>query len=228
MTWAEVPKENMPTDNEILGISIFAVSWLPIFPDPFFHEKRVNFWVWLQRELYEFFYGEKAKIILGIKQHMPQIEQFVTNYLETTSEFSFSVDLGCGIGSFGPLLKQNTKYLVGVDVDSYFLSIAELQKTYDELVNIDVSYYPIPPEADSVFLFEFIEHLPKERGVALLNSLYSKFVMVSTPLIINPNNPLHISLWSIADFKNLGFNEIYTLENIPYGNIIAIRRNKNG
>lgn len=55
------------TDLESLALISFVVSWLPIFPEPFYNEYYVNFWEWLRRELYELQYGEQAKLLLGIK-----------------------------------------------------------------------------------------------------------------------------------------------------------------
>lgn len=33
-------------------------SFLPVLPDPFYHVERVNFWIWLYRELWELQHGE--------------------------------------------------------------------------------------------------------------------------------------------------------------------------
>lgn len=57
----------MPSDLEVFAITVFAVSWLPIHLDPYYHQDRVNAWVWLQREIFELIYGEKAKAILGLE-----------------------------------------------------------------------------------------------------------------------------------------------------------------
>lgn len=60
--------EPLSNDNaEFLVASALVAAWIPIFPDPFYHEERVSFWVWLQREIYELFYGEKAKAVLGLE-----------------------------------------------------------------------------------------------------------------------------------------------------------------
>lgn len=42
----------------ILAIVLTVLS-LPIFPDPYYHKEKVNFWVWLIREIDELIHGEK-------------------------------------------------------------------------------------------------------------------------------------------------------------------------
>jgi len=39
----------------VLGL----LSLIPMFPDPFYHEQKVNFWVWIYREVQELLHGEK-------------------------------------------------------------------------------------------------------------------------------------------------------------------------
>lgn len=41
-----------------LSIALIILS-LPIFPDPYHHKEKVNFWVWLVREVDELIHGEK-------------------------------------------------------------------------------------------------------------------------------------------------------------------------
>lgn len=45
----------------IFGIFLFLciVSVFPWFLDPYFHKQRVDFWVWLKREINELFTGER-------------------------------------------------------------------------------------------------------------------------------------------------------------------------
>ena len=42
--------------------------------------------------------------------------------------FSLTVDLGCGTGLLGPILKPHTQYLIGVDLSPKMLALAELEK----------------------------------------------------------------------------------------------------
>jgi len=47
---------------EFLAIVALALSAVPLFPEPYYHERHVCFWDWLARELYEVRYGEKARL----------------------------------------------------------------------------------------------------------------------------------------------------------------------
>ena len=48
-------------DFDVLALSAFGLSWLPIFPDPYYHVEHVNFWEWLYREINEVLTGERAR-----------------------------------------------------------------------------------------------------------------------------------------------------------------------
>jgi hypothetical protein len=42
------------------GVFLLFVSLLPILPDPYWHQERVNFWIWLIREIDELLHGERS------------------------------------------------------------------------------------------------------------------------------------------------------------------------
>ena len=48
--------------------------------------------------------------------------------LATHSKYSLTVDLGCGTGLLGPLLRAHTEHLIGVDLSPKMLAIAEEEK----------------------------------------------------------------------------------------------------
>jgi len=43
------------------GLLISSV-FLPVFPDPFYHIEKVNFWTWLGREIEELRTGERKRL----------------------------------------------------------------------------------------------------------------------------------------------------------------------
>ena len=47
---------------------------------------------------------------------------------ERQLDFSLTVDLGCGTGLLGPLLRPHTRYIIGVDLSPKMLAIAEKDK----------------------------------------------------------------------------------------------------
>jgi hypothetical protein len=44
----------------LLGLGFVGfLSLQPIFPDPYYHKEKVNFWTWAYREIDELLHGEK-------------------------------------------------------------------------------------------------------------------------------------------------------------------------
>lgn len=129
--------------------------------------------------------------------------QFVDRIL---GQYAVTVDLGCGPGAWGPILKKHTRYLIGVDRNQGYLKAASRTRAYNELVIDDIRFYPIPVEADLVFMSEVVEHLTKPDGWNTLYSFRNHDVLITTPsnffaIGLGP----HISLWTAEDFKSLGY-----------------------
>lgn len=151
--------------------------------------------------------------MLGRYEMAAATQSAVEKLLSTLSRrFIFSVDLGCGVGDAGPLLKRYTQYLIGIDHNQDRLKLIKRWggKRYDKLVlgNIETFYVP---EADSIFMFDVLEHFPKEEGYVLLEKWRGKFIMLTTPSKFFRGGAVdgHRSLWSVDDFYLLGFNEVY-------------------
>jgi len=145
--------------------------------------------------------------------------------------FRYGADLGCGTGNYGDLLKEYVDWLVGVDHNRERLSYA-IKNGYDEVVVADVREFQIPPECDVVFMFDVIEHLPKQDGLMLLQrALPGRSVFLTTPSkffgFAMKNG--HQSLWTVEELANLGFQEIYLVpvgfpKSMVYGDkILAIK-----
>lgn len=51
----------MELRDAMLGcfLALLVVSVLPLFEDPYIHRNKVDFWLWLKRELVELKEGEK-------------------------------------------------------------------------------------------------------------------------------------------------------------------------
>jgi len=107
------------------------------------------------------------------------------------------------------IVRKYVDYLVGVDIDRSALEQIE-PGIYDELIvadmrDIDYSDY------DAVFMFDSIEHIPKEDGYKILNKIES-FVMLTTPafsLSLFLPHPLrwdgHECIYSVEELESLGF-----------------------
>jgi len=161
-----------------------------------------------------------------VSQHNVAIEDSIDEVL-SAYQFYYGVDLGCGKGDLGPILKNHVGWLVGVDDHMAFL-LAARNKGYDELVVADVRNYRLPLEADSFFMFELLEHLSIEDGKKIVDETKPHFLLVSTPSQFHPNieQDPHISLWSPDDFYSLGFNDVWLVPNpnSPMGDtILAVR-----
>ena len=122
--------------------------------------------------------------------------------------FSVAVDLGCGPGAHGEIIKPHVGYLIGVDHNYSRLNVALEFSGYDKVVCSDILGYELPPETEAIFMFEVIEHLTKEDGLNLLKRIgYVPFILLSTPAIFFKAGWMdgHVSLWTPEEFANLGF-----------------------
>ena len=131
------------------------------------------------------------------------------------------LDVGCGQGEFGFLLKRDGKCgrLVGVDVWKPYVKWLKEMRIYDELVLADARYLPFQPDSFSLAVAsEIIQHMEKQRGSELLFELHhlADNIVVSTTRLQRReephNNPFlrHRSSWHRHDLEQLG----YTAENV--------------
>jgi hypothetical protein len=132
------------------------------------------------------------------------------------------LDVGCGDKWYWPKVRAR---FIGVDAFPKFKPDYLLDLEHDDLPNIRV---------DVVLMIDFIEHLPKERGIQLLQQAKERAntVIVLTPLFWDENTRLfndpssdyyqnvynlHQSLWQPEDF--LGFERILTVSTEYYHGI---------
>jgi len=143
--------------------------------------------------------------------------------------FSSSIDLGCGTGDGGVLVRPHTDYLVGVDLKTSALREAYCKGVYDELYVGDMRSFPLG-SADSVFMFDSIEHISKAEGHRLLDGIGNRFIMLTTPWwgILHPG---HECVWTERELNEAGFNTLAhsfmpdILMSIAYGGTILGVRN---
>lgn len=145
---------------------------------------------------------------------LPQVQSVVSKVLEG-KHFRYSIDLGCGWGEAGPILRKHTSFLVGVDRNPEYLKVAAERTSpggspvYDRIIQYDLRYYPdiIPPKVDSVFLFDIIEHLKLLDGKILLTRLQNTpFLMLTTPSKFFPiARDGHVTLWTEEELSKYGF-----------------------
>jgi 2-polyprenyl-3-methyl-5-hydroxy-6-metoxy-1,4-benzoquinol methylase len=153
-------------------------------------------------------------------QHLPELTRFVDASLPDSLAGKRILDLGCGIGWGGILVRLHSggteACLVGVDVYQPYIAQARRLGVYNELIEADLSqWFPAFEDYDVVLMLEVIEHLPRDRGAALLDMMCNVkhlHAVVSCPNGNNLRGPVggvvseaHISCWYVRDFASRGF-----------------------
>jgi ubiquinone/menaquinone biosynthesis C-methylase UbiE len=137
-----------------------------------------------------------------------------TSYLRK----SLVLDVGCGKGSLGAVLKtlagrQIEAETVGLDLDRGLLEIAK-----DFLDHVVLGSAVAPPFRDKCFnvsfAIEVLEHLIKIQGYSIISEMErvtAKLIVMTTPShLIQPDTTegefmKHLSLWKTKDFRSLGY-----------------------
>lgn len=97
----------------------------------------------------------------------------ITKLLENEDKGVTIVDLGCGMGLYGFLLRSlygNKINLIGVDIKFQKHSLPILEKIYNTLVEEDIRTYEIPKDS-IVLAFHIIEHLPWGQVSLMLDKI---------------------------------------------------------
>lgn len=150
-------------------------------------------------------------------------------YILPLVEGAIILDVGCGRGKWGYLLKvdywytkagrQKNKlnYVVGTDLHPKYLEFVKYHRVYDDLVLCDARHLPFRGNVfDTVLLLEAIEHMVKDEGVKSLKEaerVADSLVLVSTPSFFMRQETKdanvfqkHLSKWAIKDFIRLGYS----------------------
>jgi len=122
--------------------------------------------------------------------------------------FGVGIDLGCGIGNNGLLLRDYTDRLIGVDNDPFKVQVAKFNPSYSQVILSDVRVYQPPSNTNAVFMFEVLEHIPKSDGRNVLERLSNiPFFMLTTPSKFFPLTfqDGHVTTWSEAELQQFDF-----------------------
>ena len=120
-------------------------------------------------------------------------------------DFKSALDVGCGKGTSGMLLRnfRNPNFIVGLDAFQPYLNHCNRFNHYDELYLHDLMNGKSLPFKDKSFdlvlCFEVIEHLDKANALYILNELkrIGKHVLVTTPPKFQPQTILDDNPWQI-------------------------------
>jgi len=129
------------------------------------------------------------------------------------------LDVGCGRGMLGCLLKvyREPSLMVAVDAFRPYLDFIEKLGVYDSAHLIDVARSSLPFEDkkfDLVLCLEVIEHLRKADGEHLLDELerVGRRVIISTPGVFfeQPQfdgnvSQAHLSFYPVKEFERRGY-----------------------
>lgn len=152
-----------------------------------------------------------------MSQHPLEIDPIIIGWLPNLSGMKV-LDLGCGKGSLGLLLRQARgglhAHLTGAEIFQPNIDFVRRFNIYDEILEGDITEKDQWPEFDLVVACEILEHLPRDAGEQLLARLEegTEKVIVSTPNGRDLRGPIggnpaeaHLSVWNVADFKTRGY-----------------------
>jgi SAM-dependent methyltransferase len=138
------------------------------------------------------------------------------------------LDVGCGMGKWGYLLKKYASpgervYVAGVDAFAPHVASLRREGIYDEVKVGDARDLPFPDQSfDSAIACEILEHLPEGDGprlVAELRRVARKCFVVTTPnfpclrgggetLDGFNEHEAHHHIYSYGEFRALGLTQI--------------------
>jgi len=137
------------------------------------------------------------------------------------------LDVGCGCGKWGFLLKRHRDpavggriYVAGVDLRESSVNALRAGSMYDEVKVADACELPFQDKSfDTVIACEVIEHLAPGKGSGLMREL--RRVARQCVIVSTPNNAGlrkgadayedHNSSYTFRDFKMLGFTQVIGL-----------------
>ena len=128
------------------------------------------------------------------------------------------LDVGCGDGKYGKILKQihtNTS-IIGVEIEADYIERFSLKDIYDDVWCMPADNLiekTVNDVWDFILISHCIEHMRKSQGIDLLNFLVyrTKYLMVIYPEKYLQNtwhgyqHEAHISFWCDADFAGLDY-----------------------
>lgn len=138
--------------------------------------------------------------------------------IESVEKGKRILDVGCGGGKWGYLLKISRKspiYSVGIDVHGPNLQFVKEHKVYDEVIRSDARSLPFRDGWFQVVLaIEVLEHLEKSEGWEMLREIErvcSEEVILTTPNVYWHQRGRHHSMehkcrWTAKELSRIGYN----------------------
>ena len=150
-------------------------------------------------------------------------------YVLNNVQGSSFLDVGCGHGKWGYLLKKyadpsaEPRHVTGLDVFEPHVKALRAEGIYDDVRVGDATSLPFDDKSfDTVIACEVLEHLPAEQGPMLISELTRvarHCFVVSTPAFpclrggndtldgFNPHEA-HQHIYSLREFRSLGLTQV--------------------
>jgi predicted TPR repeat methyltransferase len=126
------------------------------------------------------------------------------------------LDVGCGEGKWGKLLKNKVSTIDGVEAWAPYIQKYNLHQYYNNLFNLDIRFFEFNHNYDIVILGDVLEHLQRNEAIEVLNKLKlnTNTIYLTLPITIciqdgniigNPYETHHYQ-WSDKEVRyDLGF-----------------------
>jgi hypothetical protein len=146
----------------------------------------------------------------------PAFDEEVRSIIQARDDFHSYYDIGPGSGKFGKMVREirGTDCKLGaVEIHEPYVMKYDLLGIYDAVAIEDACDMVNGPDpgviADMIYIGDCIEHMPKSRGVDLLNYLVyrSKLVLLVFPTAYTQyaaggvESESHKSVWGREDFR---------------------------
>ena len=130
------------------------------------------------------------------------------------------VDVGCGDGFYGKLMKyvHSDAHLIGVELEPTYITNWKLEEIYDEIINDDIRNVIEDLHGDLIVFGDVLEHLEKEHADEVIKISVNNFsyVIINAPLGFQPQehkneSEIHRCGLSKTDFESfdiLSYEEI--------------------
>lgn len=163
---------------------------------------------------------------INLNFHPPALDKIVLGLLPLNLDNTSVLDIGCGLGDWGYLLrtrKNGAFHVDGLDRNKDYLD-----KIPDGIYNTtwiqDLQVNQVLPNYDYVLCIQIIEHLDKEAGLSLLRQIDDNCkakAIVSTPYGFM-RDPHHLSGWTEKDLEPFGYETFrFSYNHLPLTLMLA-------
>lgn len=176
--------------------------------------------------------SEEPQYVYTIGVSDPKIRDFVTSYIVKEIDPEVVMDLGCGSGAYGKVLKRKIPnvHMIGLDGCFKYLTSMYCLGAYEARIHMDIMDYLMGPVyvcQDLTICMDVIEHFEKTEAITVMNHLPEPAI-ISTPLFdyeqgMIEGNPLeeHKCFFTEEEILELGFDKLYSVEYDERGDIGA-------